>query len=639
MRPLLLPLVSLALAVLPVTFGDPVPLPYVLHEKRSSAPYGWSRARKLSSTAIIPLRFAIAQSNIDKMDEYLYDVSVPMSPNYGNHWTAAEVAAKFAPSHDSIDTIHSWLMHSGIQPERIKLTQSKGWIKVDATVEEAESLLQADFRVYTHETGKEHVACESYRLPAHIAPHVDFVIPTVNFDANLAKPSDTTSDPTLYELPDDGNGPKIVGTVDPIVGLAGELKDCDKKITPACLRALYDIHYEPVSTSKNSYGIMEYTPETYVQSDMDLFAKTYISGVDHFTPNVVSIERNVNQTQHKGFPHVEANLDLQYGMTLVTSKQKVTIYQLETGASINDFFDAVDGFFCTSKGADPDILARDATYPDPGPSEYRKLRNCGTVKPANVISTSYGLSEAHISLRTAARQCAEYGKLGLMGVTVLYSSGDNGVAGVGKACLLATGSPTSSGKVFNPTFPSTCPYITSVGATQIDHDSSVFEPESACERVIYSSGGFSNYFAMPEYQKDAVQRYLKNYPPSYPASIWNSTGKSRAFPDLSANGANYVVAIDGKFNLVYGTSASSPVIGAILTMINDARLAVGKKPIGFINPAIYSSAFSGAFNDITKGSNPGCGTLGFNSTPGWDPVTGLGTPNFPKLLKHWLEIA
>ena len=55
-------------------------------------------------------------------------------------------------------------------------------------------------------------------------------------------------------------------------------------------------------------------------------------------------------------------------------------------------------------------------------------------------------------------------------------------------------------------------------------NATVFEPEMACMKKIYSGGGFSNYFAMPEYQKDAVGHYLTNYPPSYPSTIWNSTG-------------------------------------------------------------------------------------------------------------------
>ena len=50
--------------------------------------------------------------------------------------------------------------------------------------------------------------------------------------------------------------------------------------------------------------------------------------------------------------------------------------------------------------------------------------------------------------------------------------------------------------------------------------------------------------------------------------------------------ANYVTAIDGTFFLVYGTSASSPVVGSIITLINDARLFEGKSPVGFINPVL-----------------------------------------------------
>lgn len=123
---------------------------------------------------------------------------------------------------------------------------------------------------------------------------------------------------------------------------------------------------------------------------------------------------------------------------------------------------------------------------------------------------------------------------------------------------------------------------------------------------------------MPSYQKAAVETYLTDYPPQYPPDIWNSTGRSRAFPDLAANGyvhsaiviwlvslsqgpglvldiqqlicipnsANYVVAIQGEFYLVYGTSCSSPVTASIFSAVNDARLAAGKSPVGFINPTV-----------------------------------------------------
>ncbi|KAH7906414.1 peptidase S8/S53 domain-containing protein [Hygrophoropsis aurantiaca] len=369
-----------------------------------------------------------------------------------------------------------------------------------------------------------------------------------------------------------------------------------------------------------------------------MFAANFSPGLVGVAPYMVSIDGGYAQTTQTGFDYNgESDLDLQYGMNLVTAAQQVTLYQTGDdveGASFNNFLDAIDGSYCTFEGGDDPT--QDAVYPDYAPGGYTGPEACGTVKPANVISTSYAYNEADLTPFYTARQCAEYAKLGLMGVTVLYSSGDYGVAGNDALCLEPNGTQSVNGTIFNPSFPSTCPYITSVGATQVNPNSTVYEPEGACEQVIYSGGGFSNYFAMPDYQKDAVAYYLKNYYPQYPPDIWNASGTSRGLPDIAANGANYVVAIDGGFELVYGTSCASPVSGAIFTMINDARLAVGKKPIGFINPTIYSTDFAGAFNDITMGGNQGCGTAGYTAVPGWDPVTGLGTPNFPKLVVKWL---
>ena len=49
--------------------------------------------------------------------------------------------------------------------------------------------------------------------------------------------------------------------------------------------------------------------------------------------------------------------------------------------------------------------------------------------------------------------------------------------------------------------------------------------------------------------------------------------------------------------------------------------------MGFLNPWLYSQGYQG-LNDIVGGNNPGCNTQGFQAVKGWDPVTGLGTPNF-----------
>ena len=101
------------------------------------------------------------------------------------------------------------------------------------------------------------LACESYHLPEHLTPHVDFVTPTVHFDAKLSKRSSSGQPLRTVGLPNSGNGPKTTGQLLELADLGSELEKCDSQITPACLRALYNFNYVPVATEKNSYGIGE----------------------------------------------------------------------------------------------------------------------------------------------------------------------------------------------------------------------------------------------------------------------------------------------------------------------------------------------------------------------------------------------
>jgi tripeptidyl-peptidase-1 len=93
---------------------------------------------------------------------------------------------------------------------------------------------------------------------------------------------------------------------------------------------------------------------------------------------------------------------------------------------------------------------------------------------------------------------------------------------------------------------------------------------------------------------------------------------------------------------------SAPLFAAILTRINEERIAAGKSTIGFANPALYANP--AMFNDITIGNQAkggpngdgaasACGNTGFSAVTGWDPVTGLGTPNYPALLEYFLSLS
>jgi hypothetical protein len=74
---------------------------HVVHERRNTYPAGWTRRGELDNRAILPMRIALSQSNLDKGHEWLMRVSHPGSEKYGRHWSAKEVAQAFAPRYSA----------------------------------------------------------------------------------------------------------------------------------------------------------------------------------------------------------------------------------------------------------------------------------------------------------------------------------------------------------------------------------------------------------------------------------------------------------------------------------------------------------------------------------------------------------
>jgi tripeptidyl-peptidase I len=102
----------------------------VVHEKRSTIPNGWTRLERHASDTIMPMRFGLRQRNLDRIEEFLLDVSHPDSSNYGNHWTAGQIAATFAPSQETVNTVQEWLGSTGIHPDRVMVTPGKVWLEL-----------------------------------------------------------------------------------------------------------------------------------------------------------------------------------------------------------------------------------------------------------------------------------------------------------------------------------------------------------------------------------------------------------------------------------------------------------------------------------------------------------------------------
>ncbi|OBZ71486.1 Tripeptidyl-peptidase SED1 [Grifola frondosa] len=499
---------------------------HVVHEKRAFEPLDWVKTRKLEADKVLPMRIGLTQQNLHKVEEMLMAVSHPKSPSYGQHWSPEDVIDAFAPSYETIAAVKEWLTDFGIAAERLRLSSSKGWIEVNATTAEVEELLATEYHVYTHDSG------------------VEQIVQKRSFE-RLGMPGASSR-----------SGPKTNGVK--VTAADPSLANCDEMIVPDCLRALYSIDYTPVATDKNTFGIVEFTPQAFLAGDLDLFfgfvpcllciGHKLSTALSNFSPSqvgvrptLVSIDGGVVQTTDQSFDfNGESDLDLEYAFAL-TNPQPISLLQtgdLVEGASFDNWLDAVDGTFCTFEGGDnPEFVESfftqgDGIYPDPEGGGFEGPESCGIIAPPFVVSVSYGQDEASVTPAYAARQCAEYAKLGMMGTTVLYSSGDDGVAGNGGLCLNSRGEASNSGTTFNPDFPVTCPFVTAVGATQINPGSTVNDPEGACEQVIFSGGGFSNFFALPDYQATAVTSFLTNHPPPFTSKQFNDSGQVYHFPWL-----------------------------------------------------------------------------------------------------------
>lgn len=143
-----------------------------VHESRPHPPSGWTRQEGLLKTTVLPFRIALTQSNLHQLDDLLMSVSHPESEQYGQHWTIDQVAKTFAPSQESVDAVGSWLSSHGIGVERTSRSRSLGWLHFNATIEEAENLLKAEYSAWKHESGGIHVACNKYHVPQNIAEHI-----------------------------------------------------------------------------------------------------------------------------------------------------------------------------------------------------------------------------------------------------------------------------------------------------------------------------------------------------------------------------------------------------------------------------------------------------------------------------------
>jgi subtilase family serine protease len=276
------------------------------------------------------------------------------------------------------------------------------------------------------------------------------------------------------------------------------------------------------------------------------------------------------------------------------------------------------------------------------------LDNANNAVAASVAALRLGASEGGIISLSPAGQiggehCVTHAQLTQLNaaldddaahrVTVVAATGDVGAAGEPCALITALG---GAGPSYTPTkevgLIASDPLVLSAGGTTLDasHTTGAWigetawglpygDPDSLFQA---SGGGFSTLFARPSYQNGVDGIGAMRGVPDVAADANPHTG----FPVVTSEGSGrYTISGHG------GTSAAAPTWAGIIALADQ----YAKQHLGFVNPAVYQIArgaqYGQAFHDITTGNNTAefhQGTItGYQAGPGWDPVTGWGSPN------------
>jgi len=382
---------------------------------------------------------------------------------------------------------------------------------------------------------------------------------------------------------------------------------------PAQLQKAYDVApllASGVNGAGRTIVIVDAYGSPTIASDLQIFDSTFGLPNPTFTqitPAGSPPPFDINDANQFGWS-VETTLDVEYAHAIAPNANIV----LAIAASNND----------------ADILATTKAVID---------NNVG-----DVISQSFGEAEACMDPSLLAQQHQLFAEAAQKGITVFASSGDSGAAQ--PAC-------TGDGALLSASTPASDPNVTGVGGTTLTADPSTGAyigetawtepfgcnpPAVAFSDVNCSGGGFSSLFTRPSFQASTFR------------GAGHTTG--RGVPDVAYNAGvsggvlihcgTCNIAIAGLpatapvFFIIGGTSAGSPQ-WAGLAALGD-QLA-GRR-LGMINTALYAIGnakpqYAKAFHDITQGNNDVAEINGgYDAGPGWDPVTGLGTPDAAALL-------
>ncbi len=507
----------------------------------------------------------------------------PKSPLYQKWLTPEQYGQRFGISNADLATVKGWLASQGFRIEEV--APGRGWINFSGTVDQVENAFQTRIDDYLVNGVLHHANSVDPSIPAALADVVRGVLSLHDF----------YSQPMIASV-------KKLNSISPEYTSGGA-----HYLSPGDWQKIYNVTplYSSISGTGQTIAIVGRTD--IKTADVTGFRKTF--GLPAKSPTI--IHNGSDPGNLGGGEEVEADLDVEWSGAIAKNATVKFVVSKSTS---------------TTDGTDLS-------------AQYIVSHNL-----APVMSTSFGLCEKSLGTSGNAFFNNLWKQAASQGITAFVSSGDSGAAGCS-----AAGSSKGSGRGVNGL--GSTPYNVAVGGTEFSDTSN--------PSAYWSSTNSSTFVSAKGYIPEKVWNESGHV--SGGSDLWSSGGGvstvyskpafqsakgvpadgKRDVPDVAFTAAGhdgYLVATEGQFIIVSGTSAASPSCASVMALVvqkKKARQGNANTRFYALGKAQYNSGGTAVFHDVKTGNNTVPGVTGFSATTGYDQATGLGSANVDTLVTHF----
>ena len=634
------------------------------------------------------------QRDLDWLSSEFGAVTDPSSPRFQQWHSHASLMARIGPTAEDKAAVTSWLLSQGVSASAI--ADHGDAFQVDTTVGAVEAMFGTTMHYMRHASLEQSATVAlsgEASVPAALAgaleslhgvydfPHALYHLTTVFTPHPTPAPSHPTRPtpiaPRMRPSPSHNASRHAFHAMqtEETNAQCSSVSSFYPLASPAFLSSAYDFASRQTATGSSGTSAMvtAFGGQAFSTNDLAHF-QTNVGYSQTFSPTVINPSTNTANLNANG-PGDEANLDIQ-ALYQISPTSSNSFYASKSSASLLSAMQAITAMSASTR---PQVVSISYGF---GASDYNyhasdagrtdtQFQTMGTMGITVVVSAGDdGTAGPYNRGCSLTPNSLGYGTITPLSSSPMlpgYPAASPYVLSVGETDFLR--SATSANQAYGAFTPSVntpvecnnCPTDQNGVAFLCQASNLGEQPVSYGARSAAaaqtSGGGFSTVYSTPSWQSSAVSGYLSTQCTAAngctlpPSSYYVSS--NRGYPDVAAFGGYFGIVNDGEETVLSGTSVAAPLWAGFIARLNEASLAASGATVGFVNPLFYSMAAAdpSTFNDITTGenacpqTNSACAThyqggggsttcSGFYAAPGWDPVSGLGSPNIGAILSY-----